>query len=271
MDIISSLIYLILIVIFLGAIGVISYITYDYFNYKKDTSLKLDNAIINSDNNKKEINDIITNNSNLDMSFKSLNKDVVNKKILMDTMDNTIRKNSSNITTFDSNLKNFFTFSDNNSNINTGLFEYYMFGSESVKGLELINKTTAIAGMTINTKDDNTSFEICDTDNKLNCIKMKNANNNFIISPSNNNTSNIIFKNNDGTTSETVLKIDFNNKTTYFNVDGNNDSTMYVNNEGVYINKPIYTSSINLYDADRTNTCNLNYANYSNILAKNIL
>jgi len=267
MDIIGSLIYLILIVVFLGAIGVISFVAYDYFNYKNDNTLKLNNAISNTDNNKKEINIITTNTSNLDVSLQSLNKSVTNKNLLLDTIDITVKKNTSNFPTFDANLKNFFTFSNNNSNINSGLFDYYMFESQSVKSLELISKTTAVAGMTINTKDDATSFEICDATNKLNCIKMKNTGSDFVISPSNTNTSNIIFKGIDGTKS--VLNVDVLNKTTYFNGDNITDSSMYINDVGLYVNKPIYTPSINLYESVIAgNTCNLNYANYSNLLAK---
>jgi hypothetical protein len=266
MDIIGSLIYLILIVIFLGAIAVISFVSYDYFNYKNDNTLKLNNVINSTDNNKKEIIDITTNTSNLDVTLQSLNKDIINKNLLIDTIDTTVKLNTSNIKTFDTGLKNFFTFSNDTSNINTGLFEYYMFGAGTTKSLDLISKTTAVAGMTINTKDDATSFEICDADNKLNCIKMKNSGKNFVISPSNENTSNILFQNK---TNQTVLNVDLINNTTYFN--GNdNTSVMYVNNEGLHMNKPIYTSSINLYDTDITNTCNLSYANYSNLLARNI-
>jgi len=266
MDIISSLIYLILIVVFLGAVAVISFVSYDYFNYKNDNTLKLNNAINSTDNNKKNIIQITTNTSNLDLSLQSLNKDIIDKNLLIDTIDATVKSNTSNFSTFDSSLKNFFTFSNDNSNINTGLFEYYMFDGNTQKSLDLISKTTAVAGMTINTTEDEaTSFEICDAANKLNCIKMKNSGNNFVISPSNENTSNIIFQNG---TQNNVLKVDLNNSTTYFNGNDINDSTMYVNNEAIYMNKPIYTSNIYLYDInDITNTCNLNYANYSNLLA----
>lgn len=268
MDIISSLIYLILIVVFLGAVAVISFVSYDYFNYKNDNTLKLNNAINSTDNNKKDIIQITTNTSNLDLSLQSLNKDIINKNLLIDTIDATVKSNTSNFSTFDSSLKNFFTFSNDNSNINTGLFEYYMFDGNTQKSLDLISKTTAVAGMTINTTDDEaTSFEICDAVNKLNCIKMKNSGSNFVISPSNENTSNIIFQNH-GTTPQTVLKVDLNNSTTYFNGNNSNESVMYVNDDGIHMNKPIYTKSINLYDNDDiTNTCNLNYANYSNLLA----
>ena len=125
-----------------------------------------------------------------------------------------------------------------------------MFDGNTQKSLDLISKTTAVAGMTIYTTDnDTTSFEICDAINKLNCIKMKNSGSNFVISPSNKITSNIIFQN--GTTPQTVLKVDLNNSTTYFNGNNSNESVMYVNDYGIHMNKPIFTKSyIQLLNSD---------------------
>jgi len=297
MDIIGSLVYFILIVILLGAIGVIIYVAYDYFNYKKDNSLRLDTAIINTDTNKNKIEEIAISSSNINgtfnnffnslannitgdssnlnsdksVNYENLSKNINNKFLSMNSMDAAIKSHTSNINTFDANLKNYFTFSDNGSNINNGLFEYYMFGNNSVKSLDLINKTTAVAGMTIQTNDTNNSFEICDAANKSNCIKMKNTGTTFMISPSNSNTSNVLFK---GITSDlsspssSVVNIDLINNTTYFNGNDAASASVYINKDGLYANKPIYTSSINLYNTDKSITSNINYDNYSNLLSK---
>ena len=270
MDIIGTIVYLILILVFIGAIFVISYISYDYFNYKNDTITKINNTMTNIDTNKLKIDEITKSSSNLDLSFQTLTKTVTNKDLLMDTIDTTVKTNTSNISTFDANLKNFFKFSNNGSNINTGLFEYYMFGSGSKKSLDLISKTTAIAGMTINTDGTDNTLDICDAGNKENCIKMNNIGGNFMISPSNDHTSNIIFQNMD---KGAVLKVDLNNKTTYFNSNmDDGKATMYVNNDGVYISKPLYvndveTSNIAFKSDDTGNTpVSINYNNYNTLV-----
>jgi len=246
MDIIGTIVYLILTLVFIGAIFVISYVSYDYFNYKNDTITKINNTMTNIDTNKLKIDEITKSSSNLDLSFQTLTKTVTNKDLLMDTIDTTVKTNTSNISTFDANLKNFFTFSNNDSNINTGLFEYYMFGSDSKKSLDLISKTTAIAGMTINTDGTDNTLDICDAANKANCIKMNNIDGNFMISPSNDQTNNIIFQNMNADGGKgTVLKVDLKNKTTYFNSNvEDGKATMYVNNDGVYISKPLYVNDV---------------------------
>jgi len=274
MDIIGSLIYLFLIIVFICSLGVIAYIVYDYYNYKKDATSKIESTINNLSINTNKIDDITKNSSNLGINFESLTKVVTNNDLLVNSMDSTIKTNTSNIVTFDANLKNFFNFSENGSNINNGLFEYYMFSGNTDKNLELINKTTAIAGMTINTDASTNAFNICDSSNKLNCIKMNNINGNFMISPSNNYTSNIYFKNNNdntGTSLETVLKIDLTNNTTYFNGNDNIDSTMYIDKTGMYLNKPIHVSEIKLKNQtvgvpENEMYESLNYSNYSNLL-----
>lgn len=293
MDIIGSLIYLILIIIILGAFGVIIYVAYDYYNYKKDNSLRLDTAIINTDTNKNKIQEVAINTSNMNgtfnnffnslannitgdssnlnsdksVNYQNLSKNISNKFLSMNTMDSTIKSHTSNINTFDANLKKYFTFSNNGSNINNGLFEYYMFGNDSIKGLELINKTTAVAGMTIQTNDNNSFFEICDAANKLNCIKMKNTGTNFMISPSSTNTSNILFKGITNNSSSSVVNIDLINNATYFNGDNATLASVYINESGLYTNKPINTSSINLYNTtNKSITSNLNYDNYNKLL-----
>jgi len=78
MDIIGSLVYFILIVILLGAIGVIIYVAYDYFNYKKDNSLRLDTAIINTDTNKNKIEEIAISSSNINGTFNNFFNSLAN-------------------------------------------------------------------------------------------------------------------------------------------------------------------------------------------------
>jgi len=258
MDIIGTIIYIVLFIIFIGAAGIIIYVGQDYFNYKSDSTYRIRTAINNTtDNNKKIVDTTIDltdkinySSSNMSNIMLSLNDSVSNNNVKINTIKDDNNSINSNINSFDVNLKRYFNFYDGDNNIgtnsetdNNNKIYNYLFSANDSKKLELINSTTAIAGMTINTTDDINSFKICDGNNADNCINMKNNLGNFIISPSNVNTSNIQFKSN-GVDSIPALNIDLQNRVTYFN--GNiTDSSMYVNDSGVYVKNPI-----NIFNVD---------------------
>lgn len=258
MDILSIIIYIVLFIIFVGAVGIIVYVGQDYFNYKTDSTYKIRSAINNNnDTNKKLVDTTIDltdkinySSSNMSNIMLSLNDDVSKNNIKIDTIKNDNISINSNISSFDANLKRYFNFFDGDNNIgtisetdNNNKIYNYLFSADDSKKLELINSTTAIAGMTINTTNDIDSFKICDGNNANNCINMKNNDGGFIISPSNENTSNIQFKKN--IDSIPALNIDLQNSITYFNGNNTTESSMYVNESGVYVKNPITVLNVN--------------------------
>jgi len=257
MDIIGTIIYIVLFIIFVGAAGIIIYVGQDYFNYKSDSTYRISTAINNTNDTNQKIVDttidltdkINYSSSNMSNIMLSLKDSVSNNNVKINTIKDDNNAINSNISSFDANLKRYFNFYDGDNNIgtvsetdNNNKIYNYLFSANDSKKLELINSTTAIAGMTIKTTDDNNSFKICDGNNADNCINMKNNLGNFIISPSNVNTSNIQFKSNNDN-SIPALNIDLQNRVTYFN--GNiTESSMYVNDSGVYVKNPINTLNV---------------------------
>lgn len=217
---VEYLVYTILFIVLIGLIGIIGYFIYDNFQkneeYKKDLTSDLNTNFVdinkNFDSTTTNIEKIhksngtkinllderIVNSSNLFTSnIADLRYNITgNSNILTNyitTNDNLF--SSSNIAvnrnfyTFNSNLNKYFEFNNNATprtpfdNMNKKLFEHVTFGNH-IPMLDLISKTTATAGLKINTDsaDSNNDLEICDKTGQK-CFNISSDNDNLYIYP----------------------------------------------------------------------------------------
>jgi hypothetical protein len=192
MDAIEYIIYTILTLVLIAFIGVIAYIIYDNYTYKNNLTSDLNTNFKDINNNfnstSNTINDMrdehvsninrlssnLNNTSNLfttnisDINYKIIDNSNVFASNISD-INYKITGNSNlftnNIGTFSQNLNKYFSF---NNNLNTAyndannkIFEYRTTDTNGSK-LDLITKTTATAGLKINS-DANKELEICNS------------------------------------------------------------------------------------------------------------
>jgi hypothetical protein len=250
-----NLIIIIVIVVLFLAYILIAYFYNSYINHKSDvkTNFKETTSYINTTTTKID-NNINTRSSAInarvdavDTKYRDINIDFSNRlasnNVRITGLDNSITSNSSNLNNFDSGIKQFIEFRDNNNNINDYLFKY-RFSAVPNLSMNLIRNVSAISGMTIKTNDTNNKFRICDTNiGESNCIDLRVHKGTFDIMPSaikDNNVSNINF-------------YGMNNKVlANFNLESNN---IYLGgageNAGLFINENnIYMKNFNLIDAN---------------------
>ena len=209
MDAIEFIIYTILIFVIIAFIGVIGYIIYDNYTYKKDLKLDLNTNFKDINNNFDSTSNIInklhgnqTNNLNMvsdkvDNFNKLFTSNISNLNLKYDANNNIFSNNisdinykltdnskifSSNIGTFSDNLNKYFSFNINDNgkygDPNKKIFEYRTAGSDTNK-LNLITKTTATAGLKINS-DSNAELEICNKTG-TNCYNISSDDSNLYI------------------------------------------------------------------------------------------
>lgn len=187
MEVAEVIIYVILTVILISLTGVISWVIYDYYKYKDEQEIKLTNTFTKyketDDSLTKDIksssNVLYTYSSNIDLNtsnyIKGINLATSNYIIESDKnhANNTSnyivesnKKYSENTSNFNNNLSKYFKFGkDDNEGIikfNNKLYEYTMWDPSKDGKLELINETTAAAGLRLKTTDVN-GLNICDT------------------------------------------------------------------------------------------------------------
>jgi len=220
MDAIEFIIYTILLFVLIAFIGVLGYIIYDNYTYKKDLKLDLNtnfkdinynfystSNIINKlhgkqTNNFNIVNEKVDNNSNIfsnnisDINYKlSGNSNLFSNNIsdINYKLSGNSNLFSNNIGTFSNNLNKYFLFNIDNTSkygdANKKIFEYTTAGSDTSK-LNLITKTTATAGLKINSEADkeleicnrmgNNCYNILNNDNGLFIYKKDGANNIYI-------------------------------------------------------------------------------------------
>jgi len=129
----------------------------------------------------------IAGNSNLFASnFADVRYNIAGNSNLFATSNVVVK---SNFDTFNTNLNKYFVFNDNATsrtpfnNMNNKLFEYVTSG-EHIPMLDLIRKTTATAGLKINTDpaEPNNDLEICNKDGTK-CFNISSDNDNLYIFP----------------------------------------------------------------------------------------
>ena len=227
MEAIEYLVYTLLFLVLIAFIGVIGYIIYDNYTYKNNLTADLNTNFLDINQNFNSTSNIIRklhikHSSNFNVlderivaSSDTLNKtiDGVNSKYMassnvFDTKitdiyaKNTMNSNllTNQIDTFGYNMNKYFTFNNSANtpydNANKKIFEYRALGGEGAAGgagstsrLDLITKTTATAGLKINS-DNTTGFEIC---NKAgtSCFNMFGDNDSLYIYGKNETANNI--------------------------------------------------------------------------------
>lgn len=256
----STIIFIILFLIIFSIIG-IGYIIYESLKYKQNLEISLDNntkdvknRFYQTSNNISIIYDNITSNK---ISFQNFSSNILYMSSnISNVLTNNI-VNNSNLTNqllnnFDNNLSKYFVFKDNNNNDirsvnnnnNTRIFNY-LFGTSTTQNLDLIQKTTALGGITVKT-DVNKELKICNTEGK-NCINMEILNDNFYLSPTSENQNIYI----GGTNSSPAIRI--NNQDVYI-------KNLHIENRDSNFIEPLKTECIinikpniddnNKYDTD---------------------
>jgi hypothetical protein len=190
MDAIEFIIYTILLFVLIAFIGVLGYIIYDNYTYKKDLKLDLNTNFKDINNNFDSTSNIInklhgkqTNNFNI-VSDKVDNYNKLFTSNILDINSKYDAKNklfTSNIGTFSYNLNKYFSFNNNNDGYNDGnkkIFEYRTADAD-INKLNLITKTTATAGLKINSDADK-ELEICNNMGN-NCYNISNNDNGLFI------------------------------------------------------------------------------------------
>jgi hypothetical protein len=220
MEAIEYFIYTLLFLVLIAFIGVIGYIIYDNYTYKNNLTSDLNTNFLDINQNFNSTSNIIrrlhikhTSNYNvLDERIASTNADLTQKigtvnsayMTSSNVFDNNISdiysKNTINsnlfankIDTFGYNMNKYFSF-NNTANTpyndtNNKIFEYRTLSGDTASRLDLITKTTASAGIKVNS-DSNNGLEICNK-NGTNCFNMYGDDDNLYIYGKNATTNNI--------------------------------------------------------------------------------
>ena len=210
MDSVGTIIFSIL---FVFIIGFIIYFTIDYLKYKEDIK------------NQMEQNDFkIDNLLTTDYAITS-NLNIVDQSLTKKHIDD-----SSDLNAFDSALKNYFSFGDNNLSIqNEKLFEHVF--SRISPNLELLSHVNTAQGLMVNTNNeilDSRNMKICNEDR--NCIYMNVNDDGFNITPD--NVSNLTINSTEKTP---LAKFDLQNNSIYFGGDDMN-SPLFIQDDKVFVN-----------------------------------
>jgi hypothetical protein len=185
MDVLGSIVYSLLIIIFIVLIFVVGYLYYDYKNHKDSLREELDNTT--RLNNEKD-------------AF--LNKGIIDNSSYISNTSNILHNYSSNLNFDTSNILHNYTtklntenleiYNKSNENINNNLNDYFIFGLNTDKNkitneweksltesendkydkLELIRATSIISGLTIKSESDKKSLDICNTEGGTNCYSL---------------------------------------------------------------------------------------------------
>uniref|UniRef100_A0A6C0LFI4 Uncharacterized protein n=1 Tax=viral metagenome TaxID=1070528 RepID=A0A6C0LFI4_9ZZZZ len=219
-------IYSLLFLVLIAFIGVIGYIIYDNYTYKNNLTTDLNtnfvdinqnfhstsNILGRLDNkhtsNYNVLDDRIGNTSNLlnqqiydannlfnqqiGNTSNLLNQRIYDSSNLLDgSIKDVNRKSTTNFDTFGYNMNKYFAFNNTTvpfNDTNKKIFEYRTVAGDTNTRLDLITKTTATSGLTVNS-DSNNGLEVC---NKAgtNCFNMYGNDNDLYIYGKNTNNMN---------------------------------------------------------------------------------
>jgi len=209
MDSVGTIIFSIL---FVFVIGFIIYFTIDYLKYKEEIK------------NKMEQNDVKFSNLFTTDNTITSNLDIVDKSLTKKHNDD-----SSDLNAFDSALKNYFSFGDNNLSIqNEKLFEHVF--SRISPNLELLTHVNTAQGLMVNTNKevlDSRNMKICNDEKS--CIYMNVNDDGFNITPDSVNNLTI-----NSTEKTPLAKFDLENNNIYFGGDDHN-SPLFIQDDKVFI------------------------------------
>lgn len=219
MEAIEYLIYMLLFLVLIAFIGVIGYIIYDNYTYKNNLTSDLNTNFLDINNNFNSTSNIINrlhikHSSNFNVLDERLlnTSNILNQNIVevnsrymksSNVFDNNITdiysKNTINsnlltnkIDTFGYNMNKYFSFNNTTNSpyndANKKIFEYRTTSSDTSL-LDLITKTTATAGLKINSDNVN-GLEVCNKTG-TNCFNIYGDDDNLYIYGKNQSTSNI--------------------------------------------------------------------------------
>ena len=197
MDILGSIVYTLLIIIFIALIVFVGYLFNDYNKYKDNMNKSLTIKF----NKYKEKDDY------LDKGIIDNSAYILNTSNILHRYSSNLNVNSSNLNLNTSNILHNYTTKLNtegiakydklDKNINDNLNNYFIFGlnadknkitnewdkslteseNEKYNKLELIRATSVISGLTIKSETDKNSLNICNADGGNNCYSINYDNN----------------------------------------------------------------------------------------------
>ena len=242
-NIVQIFIFIILLVI----IGIISYVIFDYMNYKNgvdksfDTTLnQINESFEKVSGNVGNVQTEISKNAQIidknDKDIKKIQTTVNNNADILTTKIEDIEEQNIN---FDTALKKYFTFYDNNNNLqNDKLFDH-VFSSIS-PNLDLRAHVNATSGMIVRTPEETTdikNFKICNS--LKNCISLNVNSEGFSITPE--DVSNMTIK---SKSNKTLANFDMKNDSIYIG-GSNNKAPFYVENNDVFLKNKNVNDIIN--------------------------
>ena len=233
----NSIIQYLAFIMFLVIICIILYIIYDFINYKNSVDDSFDQTSNHMNDSFNKVSDNIKSmqkdvDGNAD-KLKKTNTEVTNVKEIVNNngtiLTAKLEENEENTMNFDTALKKYFTFYDNNQNLeNDKLFDH-IFSSIS-PNLDLRAHVNAMNGMIVNTpeeKDDLKNFRICNS--LKNCISLNVNSEGFNITPEEVSNMTITSKSN-----KTLAKFDMANDSVYIG-GSNTDAPFYVKDKDVFV------------------------------------
>lgn len=170
MEVVELIIYFVLTFIIFILIGVMSWVTYDYYKFKEENEKKLVNTFAKHRETDDTISKDIKNTSNILIEYSS-NIALNSSNYINDVNINTSnfvtaenKKSIDNTANFNNNLSKYFKFGTDEDGIgefNNKLYEYTTWDPTKDSKIELINETTAAAGLRLKTTDTK-GLNICD-------------------------------------------------------------------------------------------------------------
>ena len=196
----------------------------------------MDARVINVDNNVNSLSSNLYDTSrNLRDNLTNVENNLSSTSERLNNVQSNMSRNENNLNQFDSALKKYFKFSENNEGIdNEKIFSHVFNGINP--NLQLLTEVEAASGLTVTTSE-NHSLKVCNAQN--NCMKMDVDRDIFNITPLDVNGLTVRSRNNN-----TLANFDLRNNSIYLGGDDINsplfiqNSNLYVNNLSVLIKEP---------------------------------
>jgi hypothetical protein len=207
---------------------------YDYINYKKAVDDTIQETVKHLDDLNTEFEDNLTSTEDdLNKKITNANVDVASLKVKHDSVFNNTSNVAHNVDNFDTILKRYFKFYDNNQEISNKLFDYQFKGiTPKIDLLQNVNVTSGISIKSGINLRDASNLKICDNANNE-CIYM-NVQNGFHIVPDQ-NIQNMTIRSK-GDPNNIFAKFDFANSSIFLG--GSNDTApIYTQNNKFFVNE----------------------------------
>lgn len=216
-------------------IAVFIYMAYDYINYKKAVDDTIQETVKQLDDLNTEFEDNLTSTEDdLNKKITNANVDVASLKIKHDSVFNNTSNVANNVDNFDTILKRYFKFYDNNQEISNKLFDYQFKGiTPKIDLLQNVNATSGVSIKSGTTLRDSKNLKICDNANNE-CIYMNVNQDGFHIIPDQNVQNMTIRSKNDP--NNIFAKFDFANSSIFLG-GSNNTAPVYTQNNKFFVNE----------------------------------